>query len=97
MISDLATHVASRYTQNFNRRHLFDIQLQAFSLFLPLTYGRAYTMPARRFEPSQIKNKEKREEVARKQKKEKRQSKLKRRLTLAKAETDDPAAKKVCT
>lgn len=51
-------------------------------------------MPTNRFEPSQIKNKEKREEVARKQKREKRQAKLKRRLALAKAESDNPAAKK---
>lgn len=54
-------------------------------------------MPANRFEPSQIKNKEKREEIARKQKREKRQAKLKRRLALAKVESGDPAAKKACT
>ncbi|GJE91083.1 Brix domain-containing protein [Phanerochaete sordida] len=51
-------------------------------------------MPSSRFEPSQIKNKEKREEIARKQKREKGQAKLKRRLALAKSESDNPAAKK---
>lgn len=52
-------------------------------------------MPTNRFEPSSIKNKVKREEIARKQKREKGQSKLKRRLALAKEESDNPAAKKV--
>jgi len=51
-------------------------------------------MPTSRFEPSVIKNKVKREEVARKQKKQKRQDKLQRRLALAKAEAADPVAKK---
>ncbi|KZT71988.1 Brix-domain-containing protein [Daedalea quercina L-15889] len=51
-------------------------------------------MPSSRFEPSTIKNKVKREEVARRQKKQKRQDKLQRRLALAKAEADDPVAKK---
>ncbi len=49
-----------------------------------------------RFEPSQIKNKIKREEIAQKKKKAKSQEKLKKRLALAKAEANDPAAKKVC-
>jgi len=47
-----------------------------------------------RFEPSQIKNKIKREEIAQKKKKAKSQEKLKKRLTLAKTEANDPAAKK---
>ncbi|CAL1714845.1 unnamed protein product [Somion occarium] len=47
-----------------------------------------------RFEPSSIKNKIKREEVARKFKKNKGQSKLQRRLALAKEEATNPAAKK---
>ncbi|KAF8623232.1 hypothetical protein AX15_006466 [Amanita polypyramis BW_CC] len=51
-------------------------------------------MITHRFESSQIRNKHKREEVARKRKKEKSQEKLKRRLALAKAEANDPAAKK---
>ncbi|KAI8985560.1 Brix-domain-containing protein [Trametes punicea] len=51
-------------------------------------------MPTSRFEPSTIKNKVKREEVARKRKKEKREEKLKRRLAQAKAEANDPLAKK---
>ncbi|KAI0352351.1 Brix-domain-containing protein [Trametes cingulata] len=51
-------------------------------------------MPTSRFEPSTIKNKVKREEVARKQKKAKRQEKLQRRLAQAKAEANDPLAKK---
>ncbi|KZT06164.1 Brix-domain-containing protein [Laetiporus sulphureus 93-53] len=51
-------------------------------------------MPANRFEPSSIKNKVKREEVARRHKKQKRQDKLQRRLALAKAEANDPVAKK---
>ncbi|KAI0629238.1 Brix-domain-containing protein [Trametes polyzona] len=51
-------------------------------------------MPTARFEPSTIKNKVKREEVARKQKKAKRQEKLQRRLAQAKAEADDPLLKK---
>ena len=53
-------------------------------------------MPASRFDPSSIKNKIKREEIARKQKKEKRQGKLQKRLAQAKAEADDPLVKKVC-
>lgn len=52
-------------------------------------------MGTSRFEPSAIKNKFKREDVARKNKKAKRQEKLQRRLALAKAEANDPAAKKV--
>ena len=52
-------------------------------------------MPTDRFEPSAIKNKMKREEVARKQKRDKRQAKLQRRLAQAKAEAQNPAAKKV--
>jgi ribosome production factor 1 len=48
-----------------------------------------------RFEPSQIKNKIKREEIAQKKKKAKSQEKLKKRLALAKTEANDPAAKKV--
>ncbi|TBU30697.1 Brix-domain-containing protein [Dichomitus squalens] len=51
-------------------------------------------MPPSRFEPSSIRNKVKREEIARKQKKEKRQGKLQRRLAQAKAEADDPLLKK---
>lgn len=51
-------------------------------------------MPTSRFEPSSIKNKHKREELTRKLKKEKRQKKLDRRLAQAKAEADNPAAKK---
>ncbi|EJD08536.1 Brix-domain-containing protein [Fomitiporia mediterranea MF3/22] len=51
-------------------------------------------MPANRFEPSSIKNKLKREEVARKAKKGKRQEKLQRRLARAKVEANDPLAKK---
>ena len=51
--------------------------------------------PTKRFEPSSIKNKIKREEITRKLKKDKRQDKLKRRLALAKTEKEDPAAKKV--
>lgn len=52
-------------------------------------------MPTSRFEPSTIKNKMKREEIARKLKKQKNQSKLQKRLAQAKAEADNPAAKKV--
>jgi len=52
-------------------------------------------MPPERFQPSSIKNKIKREEISRKQKKAKGQDKLKRRLELAKLESQDPAAKKV--
>lgn len=54
-------------------------------------------MPSARFEPSSIKNKIKREDIARKQKKQKSQEKLQRRLALAKVEADDPLAKKVRT
>ncbi|KAL0577532.1 Ribosome production factor 1 [Marasmius crinis-equi] len=50
-------------------------------------------MPSR-FEPSIIKNKIKREEIANKNKKAKRQDKLKRRLERAKTEANDPVAKK---
>lgn len=52
-------------------------------------------MPTRRFEPSSIKNKIKREEIARKLKKHKGQSKLQKRLAQAKVEVDNPAVKKV--
>ena len=52
-------------------------------------------MPPVRFEPSTIKNKIKREEIANKQKKTKRQEKLKRRLAQAKLEANDPLVKKV--
>ncbi|KII87521.1 hypothetical protein PLICRDRAFT_177264 [Plicaturopsis crispa FD-325 SS-3] len=51
-------------------------------------------MPTNRFETSSIKNKIKREEVARKSKKAKNQRKLQKRLEQAKAEGNDPAAKK---
>ncbi|KAJ6539737.1 anticodon-binding protein [Mycena capillaripes] len=51
-------------------------------------------MSSTRFEPSSIKNKLKREEVSRKTKKAKGQQKLQRRLAQAKAEANDPAAKK---
>ena len=43
-----------------------------------------------------IKNKQKREQVFLKAKKEKRQAKLQRRLATAKREADDPKAKQVC-
>jgi len=52
-------------------------------------------MPSARFELSSIKNKVKRQEVARKLKREKGQRKLHSRLSIAKAEQSDPAAKKV--
>ncbi|KAJ7498542.1 anticodon-binding protein [Mycena latifolia] len=51
-------------------------------------------MSAKRFEPSTIKNKIKREEISRKTKKAKGQQKLQKRLAQAKAEANDPAAKK---
>ncbi|KDR80620.1 hypothetical protein GALMADRAFT_207637 [Galerina marginata CBS 339.88] len=51
-------------------------------------------MPTSRFEPSSIKNKIKREEVANKAKKAKNQQKLQKRLAQAKLEANDPAAKK---
>lgn len=49
----------------------------------------------KRFEPSSVKNKIKREELAHKNKKAKGQAKLQRRLALAKEEAKDPSAKKV--
>ncbi|KAG6902596.1 hypothetical protein C0995_014603 [Termitomyces sp. Mi166 len=51
-------------------------------------------MSSSQLHPKDIKNKMKREEVARKNKKAKNQQKLERRLARAKAEADDPAAKK---
>ena len=48
-----------------------------------------------RFEPSSIKNKIKREEVAQKSKKAKNQLKLQKRLARAKVEANDPTAKRV--
>ncbi|KAA1470334.1 Brix-domain-containing protein [Dentipellis sp. KUC8613] len=51
-------------------------------------------MPTSRFEPSSIKNKHKREEIAQKNKKAKGQAKLERRLAQAKQEANDPLAKK---
>lgn len=52
---------------------------------------------APRMQPSLIKNKVKRQEVAAKQKKAKNQQKLQKRLAQAKEEANDPAAKKVGT
>ncbi|KAG5647517.1 hypothetical protein DXG03_009454 [Asterophora parasitica] len=51
-------------------------------------------MSSTRFEPSTIKNKLKREEIAKKNKKAKSQQKLQKRLAQAKVEANDPAAKK---
>ncbi|KAG8715964.1 hypothetical protein FRC11_012109 [Ceratobasidium sp. 423] len=51
-------------------------------------------MPPTRFEPSNIKNKVKREDVHRSSKKSKAQEKLKRRLALKEAERKDPSLKK---
>lgn len=48
-----------------------------------------------RFEPSTIKNKIKREEVAKRAKKAKSQQRLQKRLAQAKLEATNPAAKKV--
>jgi hypothetical protein len=60
----------------------------------PLTT--ASIMPSsHRFEPKAIKNKQKREGVFHKAKKEKGQAKLQRRLANAKREADDPKAKQV--
>ncbi|KDQ61665.1 hypothetical protein JAAARDRAFT_172026 [Jaapia argillacea MUCL 33604] len=50
--------------------------------------------PSSRFEPASIKNKIKRQEVSRKNKRAKSQSKLQKRLAQAKLEADDPTAKK---
>ena len=52
-------------------------------------------MVSKRFEPSQIGNKAKREDVAAKQRKAKTQQKLKKRLERAKVESQNPALKKV--
>jgi ribosome production factor 1 len=52
-------------------------------------------MSGRKFEPSQVKNKIKREDEHRKAKRSKRRDKLDRRLARAKEEADDPAAKQV--
>ena len=49
-----------------------------------------------KFAPGAIKNKQKREEVFHKAKKDKGQAKLQRRLANAKREADDPKAKQVC-
>jgi hypothetical protein len=49
-----------------------------------------------RFARSAIKNKQKREQVFHKAKKDKGQAKLQRRLANAKREADDPKAKQVC-
>lgn len=54
-------------------------------------------MPPTRFEASHIKNKHKREEVVQKIRKAKTQAKLQKRLATAKAEANDPEAKKVRT
>ncbi|KAF8677426.1 Brix protein [Rhizoctonia solani] len=51
-------------------------------------------MPPTRFEPSEIKNKIKREDVHRSSKKSQAQEKLKRRLALKEAERKDPSLKK---
>ncbi|KAG6909332.1 hypothetical protein DXG01_000932 [Tephrocybe rancida] len=51
-------------------------------------------MSSSKLQPNDIKNKFKREEIARKNKKAKSQQKLERRLAQAKVEANDPAAKK---
>lgn len=53
-------------------------------------------LSSNRFESKAIKNKQKREKVFHKAKKEKGQAKLQRRLANAKREADDPEAKQVC-
>lgn len=53
-------------------------------------------MGTKRFEPSSIKNKVKRQDVVQKRKRDKRQEKLQKRLARAKIEESDPSAKKVC-
>ena len=71
--------------------------VSVLALHLPArqTHSTLPVMPTSRFEPSSIKNKIKREEIARKEKKTKRQDKLQRRLAQAKVEANDPLAKKV--
>jgi hypothetical protein len=78
-----------------SRTHTFFIIIWNF-LYLSIgTATPCSTMSSSRFEPSSIKNKLKREEVSRKTKKAKGQLKLQKRLAQAKAEANDPAAKKV--
>lgn len=60
-----------------------------------IVFNPSPSMPSTRFESSSIKNKVKRQEIARKLKREKGQRKLQSRLTIAKAELADPVAKKV--
>jgi len=63
--------------------------------FCSIIFNPPPPMPSTRFEPSSIRNKAKRQEVVRKLKREKGRRKLQSRLAIAKAETADPAAKKV--
>jgi ribosome production factor 1 len=55
----------------------------------------AFMIMSSRFEPSGIKNKIKREDIAAKNKKAKNQQKLQKRLAQSKLEANDPLAKKV--
>lgn len=70
--------------------------LKPVSIFYLHSINLLARMPQRsRFEPSTIKNKIKREDIANKNKKAKNQQKLQKRLAQAKLEANDPAAKKV--
>ena len=62
---------------------------------LAIIFNPSTPMPSARFEPSSIKNKVKRQEIARKLKREKGQRKLQSRLAIAKAEVTDPGSKRV--
>jgi len=53
------------------------------------------SMPPTRFRPPSLQNKAKRQKIVRKLGRERGQQKLQLRLTIAKAEITDPAAKKV--
>jgi hypothetical protein len=78
-----------------HRHHTGACPLQKFGVPLVARGHSLVIMSSRKFQPSSIKNKIKREDEARKAKRIKRQDKLQRRLALAKEEANDPAAKKV--
>lgn len=71
------------------------VWLYEICLYLTLFDLLCTMAPTSRFEPSSIKNKFKREDIAQKNKKAKGQLKLQKRLAQAKLEANDPAAKKV--
>lgn len=91
----LATFAPCAFVLHNEIHLIFRLKIQDLNLVKFPHHRTQSKMTPKRFEPSLIKNKIKREDVARKQKKAKRQEKLQKRLARAKAEAADPLQKKV--